>query len=138
MTASPKVDIAISLRPYMDSGADTVVPSPVSHTMELKPSTEKPSGVALTAQNTLEATEIDDSQPPQFAVSTIRKIALLLMFTLAQFLDAFNNSALLPAIPEISEKLDFVLTETVWIISAYQLTFAAFLLVVSRPYASRL
>lgn len=122
----------------MDSRADTVVPSPASRTLDLKASTEKPDGVALTAQNTIEVAEINEksvsaqSQPQLATASTLRKLALLLMFTFAQFLDAFNNSALLPAIPQISSKLDFVLTETVWIISAYQLTFAAFLLVSGR------
>ncbi len=40
------------------------------------------------------------------------------------------HSALFPAIPDISERLSFAPSETVWLISAYQLTFAAFLLLV--------
>ena len=81
--------------------------------------------------------------------STARKLTLMALFSAAQFLDAFNNwsvyditqlaiialtllihSALFPAIPEISEKLSFAPSEAAWLISAYQLTFAAFLLLV--------
>jgi hypothetical protein len=103
------------------------------------------SGVILTATNTLDSTAIDPADVPDetpnnheqgevpelASTSTLRKLALLSMFTLAEFLDAFNNSALFPAIPVITSDLKFLSSETVWIISAYQLTFAAFLLVVS-------
>lgn len=56
---------------------------------------------------------------------------LLTMFTIAEFIDSFNNSALFPAIPTLTRELSFTTSEVVWIISAYQLTFAASLLVVS-------
>ncbi|KAG8822326.1 hypothetical protein FRC17_009594 [Serendipita sp. 399] len=106
-------------------------------------------GVILTATNTLDTNTIDTltldeekraiereekegNSPALHKVSTVRKIALLSMFTFAEFLDAFNNSALFPAIPIITADLSFNVSETVWIISAYQLTFAAFLLVSGR------
>jgi hypothetical protein len=107
-------------------------------------------GVILTATNTLDTLTLDEQNAPTVVdedqgvepelakTSTLRKIALLAMFTLAEFLDAFNNSALFPAIPVISEQLHFLSSETVWIISAYQLTFAAFLLVVSTSILSLL
>jgi hypothetical protein len=99
----------------------------------------KPAGVVLTATNTVDTLAVDqasvspeDEPAPALAqASTARKLALLAIFTLAEFLDAFNNSALFPAIPNITSQLKFDASETVWIISAYQLTFAAFLLVVS-------
>ena len=85
--------------------------------------------------------------------STARKIALMAMFSAAQFLDIFNNrycipldkapkliahpshvrpshSALFPAIPDISARLSFAPSQAVWIVSAYQLTLASFMLVV--------
>ncbi|KAG8820920.1 hypothetical protein FRC17_009983 [Serendipita sp. 399] len=65
-------------------------------------------------------------------VSAARKIALLCMFILAEFLDSFNNSALFPAIPVLTSDLGLKVSEAVWVISAYQLTFAAFLLVSGR------
>ena len=68
----------------------------------------------------------------QMSYSPLRKVAFLVTFCLAQFLDAFNTSALFPAIPAIGKALKMTSAETVWIISATQLTFAAFLLVV-RP-----
>jgi MFS family permease len=105
-------------------------------------------GVILTATNTLDTLTLDEQNAPTVVdedqgvepelakMSTLRKIALLTMFTLAEFLDAFNNSALFPAIPVISEQLHFLSSETVRIISTYQLTFAAFLLVVSTSSPS--
>ncbi|KIM20680.1 hypothetical protein M408DRAFT_333858 [Serendipita vermifera MAFF 305830] len=65
-------------------------------------------------------------------VSKLRKIFLLLMFTCASFLDSFGNSALFPAVPVIAEELSFDPSETVWIISAYVITLAAFLLMSGR------
>lgn len=126
--------------------APTAVPSPKfpSDSSE-KNGKGSSTGVAITATNTIDTLTLDnEKQDTQAAdrdeqdepsglanTSTARKLALLAMFTLAEFLDAFNNSALFPAIPIISTELKFETTETVWIISAYQLTFAAFLLVVS-------
>ena len=60
----------------------------------------------------------------------LRKKLLLVIFCFAQFLDTFNNSALFAAIPPISAAIGISNSDSVWLISAYQLTFAAFLLVV--------
>ncbi|KAF9242847.1 major facilitator superfamily domain-containing protein [Melanogaster broomeanus] len=54
------------------------------------------------------------------------------MFCLAQFLDAFNNSALFSAIPVLEESMGITGSESVWVISAFQLTFASFLLISGR------
>jgi hypothetical protein len=63
-------------------------------------------------------------------VSNIRKFLLLVAFSIAQFVDVMNTSSLFPGIPAISEDLHFTTSEAVWLISAYQLTFASFLLLV--------
>ncbi len=63
--------------------------------------------------------------------STARRYLLLVVFCLAQFLDAFNNSALFSAIPRLVIDLGMSVSESTWIISAFQLTFASFLLIVS-------
>ena len=63
--------------------------------------------------------------------SPARRYTLLVTFCLAQFLDAFNNSALFSAIPAMVKSMDMSEGESTWIISAYQLTFASFLLIVS-------
>lgn len=63
--------------------------------------------------------------------SAFRRYLLLVTFCLAQFLDAFNNSALFSAIPSLVETLHMTEGEATWIISAFQLTFASFLLIVS-------
>lgn len=123
------------------SEAPTAVQTPIIATIALQDdekSKKNPNGVAFTATNTIDTltsdrqdeTTEEPENPDLAGASTARKIALLTMFTLAEFLDAFNNSALFPAIPVITSQLHFEASETVWIISAYQLTFAAFLLVV--------
>lgn len=58
----------------------------------------------------------------------ILKATLLVTFCFAQFLDAFNNSSFFAAIPPISVDLNIGNGNSVWLISAYQLTFAALLL----------
>ncbi|EIN04578.1 MFS general substrate transporter [Punctularia strigosozonata HHB-11173 SS5] len=76
------------------------------------------------------ATLVDGLLPSQ--LSTIRKYSLLLVFCLAQLIDVFNNSALFSAIPTLITSLDMTESESTWIISAYQLTFASFLLISGR------
>ncbi|KAG8750828.1 hypothetical protein FRC14_000185 [Serendipita sp. 396] len=130
------------------SEAPTAVHTPTLLPLSLQPSKEdlKPKGVVLTATNTIDTIAVEDaaqstkveseSEPSSETAlanaSTLRKLALLAMFTLAEFLDAFNNSALFPAIPNIASQLRFEVSETTWIIAGYQLTFAAFLLVSGR------
>ena len=57
---------------------------------------------------------------------------MLVIFCFVQFLDAFNFSALFAALPHIQKDLDMTDGETSWIISAFQLTFASFLLLSGR------
>ncbi|KAF8572783.1 MFS general substrate transporter, partial [Ramaria rubella] len=66
--------------------------------------------------------------PPPAQVSSASKAILLVIFCFSNFLDAFNNSAFFAAIPSISVQLNILNGESVWMISAYQLTFAALLL----------
>ncbi|KAH7099621.1 MFS general substrate transporter [Auriculariales sp. MPI-PUGE-AT-0066] len=62
----------------------------------------------------------------------VKKYILLSLFCMAQFLDAFNISALFSAIPVMSAELGLSASESVWLTSAYQLTFASFLLCSGR------
>ncbi|KZS86477.1 MFS general substrate transporter [Sistotremastrum niveocremeum HHB9708] len=94
-------------------------PQPVISTL---PKSSSPS----TSPSLLEA-EAEAKRP-----SSSLRILLLLFFCLAQFLDVFNVSALFPAVPTISEQLKMNASESVWIISAYPLTFASFLLLSGR------
>ncbi|KAI0073355.1 MFS general substrate transporter [Panus rudis PR-1116 ss-1] len=73
------------------------------------------------------ATLVDGRVPPRYSV--FRRYVLLFIFCLAQFLDAFNNSALFSAIPSLVNDLQMTESEATWIISAFQLTFASFLLI---------
>ncbi|KAF8580291.1 MFS general substrate transporter [Ramaria rubella] len=65
-------------------------------------------------------------------VSSASKAILVAIFCFSNFLDTFNNSCLFSAIPVISEQLNITNSESVWLLSAYQLTFAAFLLMSGR------
>ncbi|EKM77920.1 hypothetical protein AGABI1DRAFT_129710 [Agaricus bisporus var. burnettii JB137-S8] len=62
------------------------------------------------------------------ALPTARKIILLIILCLAQFLDTFAISALFAAIPQISVQLGISDGDSVWLISGYQLTFASLML----------
>ncbi|OJT09253.1 Cephamycin export protein CmcT [Trametes pubescens] len=75
-------------------------------------------------------TLVDGRVPQKY--SPARRYVLLLIFCLAQFLDAFNNSALFSAIPSLVISLGMSEAESTWIISAFQLTFASFLLISGR------
>ncbi|KAJ7661576.1 major facilitator superfamily domain-containing protein [Mycena polygramma] len=61
-----------------------------------------------------------------------KKLLLLAIFCLALFLDTFNNSSLFTAIPVISVQLNIPNSQSVWLLSAYQLTFAGLLLISGR------
>ena len=95
---------------------------------------DKVRGVELSAADTL--VNESDYKPPS-SLSPFRKYTLLLIFCLAQFLDVFNNSALLAAIPIMADQMQMTGDQSVWIISATQLTFAAFLLLVSVLFLAK-
>lgn len=73
-------------------------------------------------------TEVVTSPDTFSTLGNVRRIILLVVFCATQFLDAFNNSALFAAIPPIAVDLNIDNSTSVWLISAYQLTFAALLL----------
>ncbi|KAG1745540.1 MFS general substrate transporter [Suillus paluster] len=61
-------------------------------------------------------------------LSNAHRYTLLLIFCITQFLYTLTNSALFSALPSLVRKFDFTQSQSVWIISAYQLSFASFLL----------
>ncbi|KAG1796350.1 major facilitator superfamily domain-containing protein [Suillus plorans] len=65
-------------------------------------------------------------------LSATRRLSLLFMFCLAQFLDTVNNSAFLSAIPALEASMGMTESQYTWTLSAYQLTFASFLLISGR------
>lgn len=81
-----------------------------------------------------ETAPVTDPSPSGFEalneLTSPRKLLLLGVFCLALFLDAFNNSALFVAIPPIAIQLNIPNSQSVWLLSGYQLTFAALLLIV--------
>ncbi|KAJ3528558.1 hypothetical protein NM688_g7983 [Phlebia brevispora] len=90
------------------------------------PAPTKDKAPALSPAQTL----VDGRLPGR--TSNARRYLLLVIFCLAQFLDAFNNSALFSAIPSLVRDLGFTEGESTWLISAFQLTFASFLLISGR------
>jgi MFS family permease len=64
--------------------------------------------------------------------SQARKYSLLVVFCFVQFVDAFSFSSLFAALPHVQEELKMTAGETSWVISAFQLTFASFLLLSGR------
>ncbi|KAG6372544.1 major facilitator superfamily domain-containing protein [Boletus reticuloceps] len=69
--------------------------------------------------------------PPK-RLSLIHKLVLLLLFSFAHFLQAFSDAALFPAIPLLEVSTGITGTQSAWIISAFKLTFASFLLISGR------
>ncbi|CCM01857.1 uncharacterized protein FIBRA_03928 [Fibroporia radiculosa] len=89
------------------------------------PSSNTKSNVLSPAQ-----TLVDGRIPQRF--SPFRRYLLLMVFCFAQFLDSVNNSALFSAIPALENSLGINESESTWVISAFQLTFASFLLISGR------
>ncbi|KAI0770750.1 major facilitator superfamily domain-containing protein [Irpex lacteus] len=75
-------------------------------------------------------TLVDGTAPQKY--SAARRYTLLIIFCLAQFLDAMNNGTLFSAIPTLVAELDMTSNESTWLISGFQLTFASFLLISGR------
>ena len=67
---------------------------------------------------------------PEPAISNARRLVLFTVFCLAMFLDSFNLNALFAAIPALQEHFGLSTSEASWVISACQLTYASFLLIV--------
>ncbi|KAJ3928040.1 MAG: MFS general substrate transporter [Lentinula lateritia] len=64
--------------------------------------------------------------------SPAHKTTLLIVVCIGQFLDTFSNSALFSAIPPICVELGISNSNSVWLQSGYQLTFAGLLLMSGR------
>ncbi|KAI6042099.1 major facilitator superfamily domain-containing protein [Pisolithus marmoratus] len=73
---------------------------------------------------------VADQSPDRLPLA--RRLLLLSVLCLAQFLDAFNMSMVFAALPVLERSLHATTSQSVWIVSAYQLTFASALLVTGR------
>jgi len=89
------------------------------------PDEQKPSAVS---SETRHIHTVDDLK----ALSRATKKLILAVLCFALFLDTFNNSSLFAAIPTISIELNIANSQSPWLLSAYQLTFAALLLIAGR------
>ncbi|OJA18472.1 hypothetical protein AZE42_04978 [Rhizopogon vesiculosus] len=71
-----------------------------------------------------------DGEPKELSLT--RKRILLVIFCLAQFVDRVNNTSLLSALPTLGKSMGMTPSQSTWVISAFQLTFASFLLISGR------
>ncbi|KAF8991537.1 major facilitator superfamily domain-containing protein [Cyathus striatus] len=69
---------------------------------------------------------------PNIKLTHLRKNLILAILCLAQFFDIFNACAAIVSLPIITQDLNFPPGTIQWILSAYTLTFAAFMLVAGR------
>ncbi|KAG8748423.1 hypothetical protein FRC10_005970 [Ceratobasidium sp. 414] len=96
-----------------------------------------PTSVELTPAPTLAAETPNDEKQTAGTESLASlgrwlKYLLLAFFCLGQFLDTLNNSAVLPALPAITHNVNLTESDAVWLLAAYQATFASFLLISGR------
>ncbi|KAJ3284792.1 hypothetical protein HK104_009769 [Borealophlyctis nickersoniae] len=77
-------------------------------------------------------TVTQEAVPISPSVSRLRRYLLLSIFCCAQFLDIFNVSGVIIALTGIGQALQMTISELNWIVNAYALTFAAFLLFAGR------
>ena len=97
--------------------------SSASMFVELSPVPTLVSGVVPEKSIVVEPQSLASARP-------LRKYALLAIFCLGQFLDTMNNSAILPALPAVTHSVGLTESDSVWLLAAYQATFASFLLIV--------
>lgn len=86
-----------------------------------------------TTMTALESVSISNSDEVGIVLagfSPAHKTTLLIVVCIGQFLDTFSNSALFSAIPPICVELGISNSNSVWLQSGYQLTFAGLLLMV--------
>lgn len=98
------------------------------HTDGAAESTPKAKHQSDISHSTVIQPQAQVSAPP---ISSLRKALLLLLFSLAQFIDTCNVAEMISALPTVSSALKFQSDESVWLVSTYQLTFSSFLLMVS-------
>jgi MFS family permease len=71
---------------------------------------------------------LNDDEPKRLSLT--RKLVLLVMLCLTQFIDTLNMSALLSAIPALEASMGMTEIQSTWVFSGFRLTFASFLLIV--------
>lgn len=87
----------------------------------------------LSADTTSMRTRPDGASEPAQAVhiSNARRYFLFAIFCVANLLDAYNLNALFTGLPVLKEVFGLDEVDASWVMSAFQLTYAAFLLIVS-------
>ncbi|KAG8772914.1 hypothetical protein FRC12_002826 [Ceratobasidium sp. 428] len=100
--------------------------------MAAVPSSDEFSPVpTLVSDSSVEKKQTVEPQPLA-SIAPLRKYLLLAFFCLGQFLETLNNSAILPTLPAITHDIHLAESDSVWLLAAYQATFASFLLISGR------
>ncbi|KAG2141136.1 major facilitator superfamily domain-containing protein [Suillus bovinus] len=73
---------------------------------------------------------LDNDEPKRLSLT--RKLVLLVMFSLTQFIDIVNISALLSAVPALEASTGMTEIQSTWVFSGFRLTFSSFLLISGR------
>ncbi|KAJ3735907.1 major facilitator superfamily domain-containing protein [Lentinula guzmanii] len=98
---------------------DTALPDPRS---KAEPSDD----LEKSASSTINATS------PERPLSSLRKSLILIVLSGAQFFDIYISCAAIIALPTLGADLGFSPASLQWVLSAYTLTFAAFMLISGR------
>ncbi|KAI5121920.1 hypothetical protein M0805_000249 [Coniferiporia weirii] len=75
---------------------------------------------------------VSDHLPEKTRVDAFKKFLTVPLLCSAQFLDIFSSSSSIIALPKIGDALGFSASELQWVVAAYTLTFASFLLIGGR------
>jgi hypothetical protein len=101
-------------------------PPPAGNTpRSLSPTSTAQGSTIITAEKAAVQNELANS-------NKWKKLLLLFFFCISQFIEAVNLCALFTSIVDIAPELNLTDSDAVWLLSAYQLTFASFLLLSGR------
>ncbi|KAL1940391.1 hypothetical protein VTO73DRAFT_8963 [Trametes versicolor] len=78
------------------------------------------------------ASDSVSGEEPAASMSNARRYVLFVMFCVANALDSYNLNALFTALPVLREHFGLGEADASWVMSAFELTYAAFLLVSGR------
>ncbi|KAJ8520062.1 hypothetical protein ONZ45_g3098 [Pleurotus djamor] len=111
----------------------------MSTTFQATSPAKTPSTVTLTESSTpkekvcsggdVEAVTLPAPEEDSIDLSKVRKVLVLLVLCLAQFFDIFNANAAIISLPSMGTDLGFTQGSLQWVLSAYTLTFASFMLI---------
>jgi hypothetical protein len=129
-TGEPKNPSLLDYNQALDSLRCGVEPLPLAGKSQVADSLASPADRTPTGHNP--APPKQPTLTPRPLPSNLRRYCLLVVFCLAQFFDIFSGSAVLIAVPDMSEALGMSSAEGTWLVNAYTLSLSAFMLAAGR------